>query len=60
MPFLSLVTLTFDRWPWHSNSSERGTKHVFRVHLAQIRSAVPGIFHPQSKKVTAPKKQNFT
>ena len=24
--FLSLVTLTFDIWPWHSNSSERGTK----------------------------------
>jgi len=24
-------------WPWPSNSSERGTKHVFPVNLAQIR-----------------------
>ena len=39
--FLSLVTVTFDLWPWHSNSSERRTKHVFRVNLAQIRSAGP-------------------
>jgi len=31
---LSLVTLTFDLWPWRSNSSERGTKHVFTVNLA--------------------------
>jgi len=28
-----------DLWS-HSNSSERGTKHVFRMNLAQIRSAV--------------------
>ena len=41
--FLSLVTLTFDFWPWCSNSSERRTKHDFRVNLAQIRSAVPVI-----------------
>jgi len=34
-------------WPWPSNSSEWGTKHVFRVNLAQIRSAVPNIFHTQ-------------
>ena len=40
---LFLVTLTFDFWPWHSRSSERRTKHVFRVNLAQIRSAVPAI-----------------
>jgi len=39
--FLSLVTLTFDFWPWHSKPSERRTKHVFRVNLGQIRSAVP-------------------
>jgi len=26
-------------WPWPSNSSEWGTKHVFRVNLLQIRSA---------------------
>ena len=36
-----------DLWP--SNSSERGTKHVFRVNLVQIRSAVPDIFHTQTK-----------
>jgi len=24
----------FDIWPWHSNSSERGTKHAFPVNLA--------------------------
>ena len=47
--FLSLVTLTFDLWRWHSNSSERGTKHVFPVNLAQICSAVPGIFEAQTK-----------
>jgi len=41
--FLSLVTLIFDFCPWHSNSSERRTKHVFRVNLAQICSAVPAI-----------------
>ena len=38
--------------PWrprHSNSSERGTKHVFPVNSAQIRSAVPEIFDSQIK-----------
>jgi len=41
-------------WPWPSNfkPSEWGTKHVFRVNLAQIRSAVPEIFHTQTKKTT--------
>ena len=29
-----------DFWPWHSNSSEWRTKHVFHVNLAQIRSVV--------------------
>jgi len=50
-------TLTFDLWPWSSNSSERGTKHVFRVNFAQIRSAIPEIFHTQTKnhRLTAPK-----
>jgi len=48
---LSLVTLTFNLWPWPSNSSERGTKHVFPVILAQIRSAVPETFHTQTKEV---------
>ena len=38
-------------WPWPSNSSEWGTKHVFRVNLAKIRSAVPEIFHTQTKKL---------
>jgi len=37
-------------WPWHSNSSERGTKHVFHVNLMQIRSAVSDIFHTQRNK----------
>jgi len=36
-----------DLSPWPSNSSKRGTKHVFRVNLAQIGSAVPEIFHTQ-------------
>ena len=30
-------------WPWPSHSSERLTKHVFRVNLSQISSAIPGI-----------------
>jgi len=47
--FLSVVILTFDLWPWHSNSSEWGTKHVLPVNLAQIRSAVPEIFHTQTE-----------
>jgi len=39
----------FDLWPWHSNSSEQGTKYVFHVNLAQIRSTVPKIFHTKTK-----------
>jgi len=35
-------------WPWPSDSSERGTKHVFHVNLVQIRSAVH-MFHSQTK-----------
>ena len=46
---LSLLTLTFYRWLWPLNSSERGTKHVFRVNMAQIRSAVPDILHTLTK-----------
>ena len=34
--------------PWHSNSSERRTKHIFPVNLAQIHSAVPEIFDSQT------------
>ena len=41
-----------DLWPWHSNLSEQGTKHVFGVNLAQIHSAVPKIFDLRTKKVT--------
>jgi len=41
-----------DRWPWHSNLSERGTNHVFIVNLAQIRSPVPEIFHTQIEIAT--------
>jgi len=48
--------LTFDLWPWPSNSPERATKRVFPVNLAQIRPAVPEVFHTQTKKSqTAPK-----
>ena len=36
-------------WPWPSNSSQRGTTHVFLVNLVQIRSAVPEVFHTQTK-----------
>jgi len=36
-------------WPWPSNSSEQGTKHVIYVNLAKIRSAVPEVFHTQTK-----------
>jgi len=46
--FLFLMTLTFDLWS--SSLSERGTKDVFRVNLAQIRLAVPEIFHTQTQK----------
>jgi len=47
--------LTFDLWPWHSNSSERGIKHVFAVNLAQIRPAVPDIFEWQPKNTDSAK-----
>ena len=47
MPFLSLVTLTFD-YDFQTRSSE-GPKHVFRVNLVQICSAVPEIFHTQTR-----------
>jgi len=41
--FLSVMMLTFGFWPWHSNSSEQRTKHVFYVNLAQIHSPAPAI-----------------
>jgi len=40
---------SLDLWPWTSKWSKRGTKHVFLVNLAQIHSAVPEIFHTQTK-----------
>jgi len=39
-----------DLSPWYSNSSQRGTKHVFHVNLTQICSAVPERFDSQTKK----------
>jgi len=57
--FLSLVTLTFVLWPWPSNSSERGTKHVFRENLVQIRSAVSEIFHTQKPQNDVAKNRTF-
>jgi len=54
----SLVTLIFDLWPWHSNSSEREIKHVFSVNLAQIRLRFPRYFI-QKQKVTAPKTEPY-
>jgi len=50
--FLSLVTLTFDFWHWHSKSSERGTKHIYPVNFVQIRWEIPEIFKAQTKKQT--------
>jgi len=49
-----------DLWP--SNSSEWGTKHVFRVNLQQICSAVPKIFHTQTKnhRLMVPKTEPST
>ena len=53
--FLTLVTLTF------AFKLIRGSKHIFRVNLAQIRSAVPEIFHTQTKKhrLMVPKNRTF-
>ena len=45
-------------WPWHSNLSEQGTKHVFSVNLVQICSTVPEIFHTETKK-SQRQKQNL-
>jgi len=37
--------------PWPSSkSSDRGTKHIFPVSLAQNRSSVPQIFHTQRSR----------
>jgi len=43
-----------DHWPWPPNSSERGTKRVFRVNLAQIRLVVrPTYFISKQNKSSA-------
>ena len=47
---LFFVHEDLDLWPWHSDWSKWGTKHIFHVNLAQIRSVVPEIFHTQTKK----------
>jgi len=39
-----------DLWPWPSNLSEQGIKHVFCVNLAQIRSPVPRDISYTNKK----------
>ena len=53
--FSSFFPGDLELWPWHSDSSERGIKHIFPVNLVQIHSAVPDItlFDSQTnKKVT--------
>jgi len=39
-------------WPWPSNSSKRGTKHVFRVNLGKSVQRFPRsvIFRTQTKE----------
>jgi len=52
-----------DLWPWHSNSSERGTKHVFRVNLRKFVQRFPRYFiHKQTKTKShrQRQKQNLT
>ena len=46
-------------WPRPSNSFERRTKHIFLVNLVQIRSAVPEIFHTQTKSHRERQKQKL-
>jgi len=46
MPFFVPGDLDLDL---HLQTSERGTKHVFRVNLVQIRSSAPETFHTQTK-----------
>jgi len=53
-PVLSMVTLTFELWPWHSNSSERRTKHVAASSVWIWRKSVQRIpiylRHKQTRK----------
>jgi len=46
------VPCDLNLWPWYSNSSVRGRKHVFPVNLAQIHSVVPRYIWCTNKKVT--------
>jgi len=39
--------------------SERGTKHIFPVNLAQVRSAALDIYHTQTKTHRQRQKQNL-
>jgi len=50
--FFCFVPGDLTLWPWHSNSSKRGTKHVFLVNLGQIHSAVPETFECRTNKKT--------
>jgi len=46
-----------DLWPWHSSSTERRTKDVYPVNVAQIRPAVPEIFDPQQNREKTSRRQ---
>ena len=54
----SLVTLTFDL-DLQTRPSEGPIKHFFHVNLAQIRSAVPDIFHTQKPQTDGAKNRTF-
>jgi len=56
MPFLSLVTLIFDLWPWPSNSPQRGTKHSsVRIWRKSVRQFPRYLIHKQKNNwLTAP------
>ena len=58
MPLLSLVTLTFDLN--FILVRARDQTRFFGVNLAQIRSAVPEIFHTQPKKAQTDGAKNRT
>jgi len=59
--YLPKIPFFCPRWPWHSNSSKWGTKHVFPMNLAQSCTAVPEIFHTQTKTShTQPKTEPYT
>jgi len=49
------VTLIFDLWPWHSNTSKQGTKHVSPVNLCKSVQLFRRYFSDEQK--TNKKKQ---